>query len=61
MFPTASDRDRSERHSHPEAAAYREMFTGPYVHRVILGGVGHNPPQEAPREFADAVLEVDRL
>ena len=46
---------------HPEAAAYREKFTGPYVHRVILGGVGHNPPQEAPREFADAVLEVDRL
>ena len=46
---------------HPEAAAYREKFTGPYAHRVILGGVGHNLPQEAPREFADAVLEVDRL
>jgi pimeloyl-ACP methyl ester carboxylesterase len=27
-------------------------------HRVIIGGVGHNLPQEAPRVFADAVIEV---
>ena len=46
---------------HPEAASYRAKFTGPYAHRVILGGVGHNLPQEAPREFADAVVQVDRL
>ena len=45
---------------HPEAASYREKFAGPYAHRVITGGVGHNPPQEAPRAFAEAVLEVDR-
>ena len=35
--------------------------TGPYAHRVISGGVGHNLPQEAPRAFADAVIEVDGL
>jgi hypothetical protein len=27
--------------------------------RVIDGGVGHNPPQEAPQAFVEAVLEVD--
>lgn len=34
-----------------------EMFTGPYRHRLVPG-VGHNLPQEAPREFAHAVLDV---
>jgi pimeloyl-ACP methyl ester carboxylesterase len=46
---------------HPEAASYREKFTGPYAHHVLTGGVGHNPPQEAPRAFADAVVQVDRF
>jgi pimeloyl-ACP methyl ester carboxylesterase len=46
---------------HPEAASYREKFTGPYAHHVVTGGVGHNPPQEAPRAFADAVVQVDRF
>ena len=32
-------------------------FTGPCERRV-LPRVGHNPPQEAPREFADAVLAL---
>lgn len=32
-------------------------FTGPRTHR-LLPGVGHNMPQEAPRVFADAVLEL---
>ena len=45
---------------HPEASAYRPLFTGPYEHRVVTVGVGHNLPQEAPREFADAVIAVDR-
>jgi len=27
---------------------------------VVAGGVGHNLPQEAPRAFADAVIDVDR-
>ena len=38
-------------------AAYRDMFTGAYSHRV-LDGIGHNVPQEAPQAFADAVLAV---
>ena len=43
---------------HPEPASYRNKFTGKYSHRLIRGGVGHNLPQEAPREFAQAVLDV---
>jgi pimeloyl-ACP methyl ester carboxylesterase len=35
------------------------FFTGPYQRRV-LPRIGHNPPQEAPRVFADAVLELVR-
>ncbi|MEN2736469.1 alpha/beta hydrolase [Microbacterium sp. X-17] len=46
---------------HPEAAAYRDRFTGPYEHRVASGGVGHDLPQEAPQVFADAVVAVDRM
>lgn len=38
---------------------HARYFSGPYERRV-LAGVGHNPPQEAPRAFADAVLEVCR-
>ena len=34
--------------------------TGRYAHRLIRGGVGHNLPQEAPRAFADAVLDIAR-
>ncbi len=44
---------------HPDASTYARKFSGRYSHRVINGGVGHNPPQEAPREFANAVVEVD--
>jgi pimeloyl-ACP methyl ester carboxylesterase len=40
-----------------DGTAYRQQFTGPYSHRV-LDGIGHNVPQEAPRQFADAVIEV---
>jgi pimeloyl-ACP methyl ester carboxylesterase len=35
-------------------------FTGPRVHHQIPGA-GHNLPQEAPRAFVDAVLEVAAL
>jgi pimeloyl-ACP methyl ester carboxylesterase len=41
----------SERHA--------RFFAGPYERRVIPL-VGHNVPQEAPREFAEAVLAVAR-
>jgi len=46
---------------HPEPAAYAQEFSGKYEHRLITGGIGHNLPQEAPRAFADAVVDVDRL
>ena len=44
---------------HAEPAAYAKKFSGPYAHRLIKGGIGHNLPQEAPQAFAQAVLDVD--
>ena len=42
----------------PEASvAHAKYFTGPYRRRT-LPRVGHNVPQEAPRETADAVMEL---
>jgi pimeloyl-ACP methyl ester carboxylesterase len=43
---------------HPEPEAYATRFAGPYSHRTIRGGIGHNLPQEAPEAFADAVLAI---
>jgi pimeloyl-ACP methyl ester carboxylesterase len=45
---------------HPEPSAYAKKFTGTYANRIIKGGVGHNLPQEAPRAFAEAVLDAAR-
>lgn len=39
------------------SADHHHFFTGEYEHRVIRG-VGHNLPQEAPKEFAAAVLSA---
>jgi pimeloyl-ACP methyl ester carboxylesterase len=39
------------------ADEHARFFTGGYEHRVIPS-VGHNLPQEAPREFAEAVLAL---
>jgi pimeloyl-ACP methyl ester carboxylesterase len=44
---------------HPEPSAYAAKFSGPYAHRTLEGGIGHNLPQEAPEAFAEAVVEVD--
>jgi pimeloyl-ACP methyl ester carboxylesterase len=46
---------------HPEPAAYAGKFTGKYRHRLISGGIGHNLPQEAPADFAAAILDANRL
>lgn len=46
---------------HPEPAAYAKKFTGKYEHRGATGGIGHNLPQEAPRFFAEAVLDALRF
>jgi hypothetical protein len=46
---------------HPEPSAYAGKFSGAYAHRTVPGGVGHNLPQEAPQEFARAVIDADKL
>lgn len=46
---------------HPDPSTYAEKFSGPYTHRTIEGGIGHNLPQEAPQAFAAAVVEVAGL
>ena len=43
---------------HPEASAYAKKFSGRYEHRLIKGGIGHNLPQEAPQDFAEAVIDA---
>jgi pimeloyl-ACP methyl ester carboxylesterase len=46
---------------HPDSPAYAKKFSGRYAHRLLTGGIGHNPPQEAPQAFAEAVIDVDRF
>ena len=43
---------------HPEPSTYANKFSGKCVHRTITGGIGHNLPQEAPRAFAEAIIDV---
>jgi pimeloyl-ACP methyl ester carboxylesterase len=43
---------------HPDPSAYAAKFSGPYEHRTISDGVGHNLPQEAPAAFAGAIVDV---
>ena len=43
----------------PDPASYAAKFTGTYEHRTVTSGIGHNLPQEAPRDFAQAILDVD--
>jgi pimeloyl-ACP methyl ester carboxylesterase len=45
---------------HSSPAAYTNKFTGKYEHRTFTGGIGHNPPQEAPGEFVQAVIDATR-
>jgi Ohr subfamily peroxiredoxin len=43
---------------HPDPATYAKKFSGPYEHRQITGGIGHNLPQEAPQAFAQAIADI---
>ena len=45
---------------HPDPKVYAKRFSGRYEHRHITGGIGHNLPQEAPQEFAQAIVDIDR-
>lgn len=46
---------------HPLPQDYLSKFTGPYEHRTSKGGIGHNLPQEAPQDFARAIVDADRM
>ena len=46
---------------HPDPSSYRSKFSGRYEHRLVGRGVGHNLPQEAPRDFAQAVVDVGSM
>ncbi len=46
---------------HPDPKAYAKKFLGKYQHRTIQGGIGHNLPQEAPRAFAQAIVDVRKM
>jgi pimeloyl-ACP methyl ester carboxylesterase len=43
---------------HPDPKAYAKKFVGRYQHRDIEGGIGHNLPQEDPKAFVDAIIDV---
>src|SRR4030095_5519619 len=46
---------------HAPPSSYAKRFAGPYAHRDLKGGIGHNLPQvEAPAAFAQAIKDVDR-
>jgi pimeloyl-ACP methyl ester carboxylesterase len=59
--PTITIEGDSNGAPHPLPEAYAEKFTGKYEHRLFEGGVGHNPPQEEPEAFAQAVIDAMHL
>jgi pimeloyl-ACP methyl ester carboxylesterase len=59
-IPTITLQGDADGAPHPDSRAYTAKFAGWYTHRLVDGGVGHNLPQEAPRAFGQAVLDVDR-
>jgi pimeloyl-ACP methyl ester carboxylesterase len=46
---------------HADPSTYAKKFTGKYSHRTIKVGIGHNLPQEAPKAFAQAIIDVGNL
>jgi len=42
------------------SASHQRFFTGSYERRLVPS-VGHNLPQEAPREFAEAILALAHI
>ena len=59
--PTITLQGDADGSAYPDPSAYAKRFAGPYAHRPVKGGIGHNLPQEAPRAFADAIRDVDRF
>jgi len=60
LVPTITLEGDANGAPHPSPATYAGKFKGGYEHRLITGGVGHNLPQEAPKAFAQAMLDVAR-
>jgi pimeloyl-ACP methyl ester carboxylesterase len=59
--PTIALQGEADRVHPPESSAHHAaFFTGPYQRRV-LPRIGHNPPQEDPKTFAAAVIEMMRI
>ncbi|HSE88312.1 MAG TPA: alpha/beta hydrolase [Candidatus Binatia bacterium] len=56
--PTITLQGDADGAPHPDPSSYAKKFAGKYSHRLIKGGIGHNLPQEAPRAFAQAVVDV---
>lgn len=46
--------------AYADGKGYADKFIGKYEHRV-LSGIGHNVPQEDPKAFADAIIDVDNF
>ncbi|GAB4022790.1 alpha/beta hydrolase [Spirosoma migulaei] len=46
---------------HQNSASYATKFSGPYIHHTLMGGIGHNLPQEAPTAFAESIVEANQL
>ena len=53
--------DSPARRRFVDPSTYAKKYAGQYQHRLASGGIGHNLPQEAPREFAQAIADVDRF
>ena len=45
---------------HPEPSSYANKFTGRYSHST-QGGIGHNLPQEDPKAFAQAIIDIAQM
>ena len=61
IVPTITMEGDANGAPHPDPSQYRSRFTGPYEHRPVNGGIGHNLPQEAPAAFAQAVRDVSKM
>jgi pimeloyl-ACP methyl ester carboxylesterase len=44
--------------AHADPSSYANKFTSRYEHRNLAGGIGHNLPQEDPKAFVQAIIDV---
>jgi pimeloyl-ACP methyl ester carboxylesterase len=61
LVPTITLEGDANGAPHLDPSAYRGKFSGRYEHRLVGRGIGHNLPQEAPKDFAQAVLDVGSM